>query len=131
MAPEGVVNALTRIHRSLVPGGTLLDLHPTLPFATAEARGSSFGAFEEREFMAMVAETEAGVDEVVGRGLFALERELAFDVLERFDSAGELLETVSGWEGFHVSARLARRIRSAAPPVDVRERVVLSRFRAI
>lgn len=131
MAPGGVVNALTRIHRSLVRNGTLLDLHPVLPFATAEARGSSFGAFEENEFMTIVAEAEAGLDEVVDRGLFALERELTFDVLERFDDAEELLETVAGWDGFHVPARVARRVRSAEPPIDVRERVVLRSFRAV
>ncbi len=125
------MNALTRIHRSLVPNGTLLDLHPTLPFATAEARGSSLGAFEEHEFMAMVAEAEAGLDEVVGRGLFVLERELDFDVLERFDGAEELLETVAGWDGFDVPVSVARRVLAAEPPVDVRERVLLRRFRAL
>jgi hypothetical protein len=131
MAPEGVVHALKRIHAVLVPGGILLDLHPAPPNATAESGGRSLGAFDEREFMQVVAATEAGLEETVGRGLFAPDREIRFDVLERFEDAAELLETVASWEGFRVPPVLSRRVRSARPPIDIRERVVLRRLRTV
>jgi hypothetical protein len=131
MAPEGVVNALSRIHKALVPGGVLLDLHPTVPFATAEAGGATLGRFDEREFVATVRATEAGMEEAVRIGLFEQERELRFDVLDRFEDADELLETVAEWDGFHIPKALARRIRAAPVPIDIRERVVLRRLRAL
>jgi hypothetical protein len=129
MEPEGVVNALSRIHRMVKQGGVLLDLHPTKPFATVEADGVSLGALDEHEFMRIVRATERGLAEVVRAGLFALEEAVTFDVIERFDSAADLVEKVNGWEGVRVPRALATRARSGEPPFDVRERVVLQRFR--
>ncbi len=123
------MDALSQIHRTVKRSGILLDLHPTKPFATVEAAGVSLGAVDEREFMRTVDKTERGLAEVVRRGLFAPEEEITFDVVERFDSAAELIETVDGWDGVRVPRALARRVRSGNPPFDVRERVVLRRFR--
>jgi SAM-dependent methyltransferase len=123
------VNALSQIHRAVRPGGVLLDLHPTRPFATLEAGGVRLGSIDEREFMRIVEATEAGLATTVRRGLFAPEEALRFDVIERFDTADELVEKVDGWEGVRVPTRLARRVRAGEPPFDVRERVVLQRFR--
>ena len=71
----------------LEPGGSLLDLHPTPPFASVESGGRSLGALEEAEFMELVAETKAGLDEAVNLGLFVPGRAVRFDVVERFDTA--------------------------------------------
>ena len=130
MEPEGVVNALSRIHRAVKEGGFLLDLHPTKPFATVEAGGAGLGALDEREFMELVAETEAGLDETVQAGLFTLEEAVRFDVLERFDSADELVRKVDDdWFGVSVPKLVARAVRAGSAPFDIRERVVLQRFR--
>jgi hypothetical protein len=132
MEPEGVVNALSRIHAVVKEGGILLDLHPTKPFATVEAGGVSLGALDEGEFMEMVAETEASLDETVRLGRFAFEEAVRFDVLERFDSADELVSKVDDdWFGVSVPVPVARAVRAGSAPFDIRERVLLQRFRVV
>jgi hypothetical protein len=122
------VHALSQVHRSLVPGGALLDMHPVRPSARAEVGGVSLGDFDDEEFFGIVDATERPLSE---SDLFALEQEVAFDYLERWDSGEQLLEDVKTWDGCHVPRNLAERIRQAEPPVDIWERVVLRRFRAI
>jgi hypothetical protein len=130
MEPEGVVNALSRIHQAVTRGGFLLDLHPTKPFAAVEAGGLPLGPLDEREFMELVAETEARLGETVALGLFAAEDAVTFDVLERFESPDELVQKVDDdWFGVSVPDEVARAVRAGSPPYDIRERVLLQRFR--
>jgi SAM-dependent methyltransferase len=124
------VHALRKIHQVLVPGGILLDMHPIPPSTRAEVGGNSLGEFDDAEFMETVARTEAALDQTVAEGLFAFDIELEFDWLERFDSGGELIDDVESWGDVRIPADLAARVRSATPPVDLWERVVLRRFRA-
>jgi hypothetical protein len=121
------VHALRNVHEALIPGGTLLDMHPIPPSTRVERAGVSLGELEDAEFMELVAVTEAGLEET---GLFRLETELEFDWLERYESGAELLEDVKEWEGCRVPPAVAERVRAAEPPVDIWERVVLRRFRA-
>jgi SAM-dependent methyltransferase len=121
------VHALRQIHRSLVPGGVLLDMHPVRPSARAEIGGVSLGDFDDEEFFDIVDATEKPLAE---SELFVLEEEVEFDYLERWDSGEQLLEDVKTWDGCHVPSDLGDRIRQAEPPVDIWERVVLRRFRA-
>jgi hypothetical protein len=124
------VNALSRIHKAVKKGGALLDLHPTKPFATVEAGGSSLGSLDEGEFMELVAETEEKLEQTVRRGLFELEDSVTFDVLERFDSPEELVRKVDNdWVGVTVPERVAQAVRAGSPPFDIREGVLLQRFR--
>jgi hypothetical protein len=121
------VHALRNVHEALVPGGTLLDMHPIPPSTRVERDGISLGEFDDAEFMELVAVTEAGLEET---GLYTLEAELEFDWLERYESGEELLEDVKEWEGCRVPRDVAERIRAAEPPLDIWERVVLRRFHA-
>ena len=123
------MHALRQIHRSLVPGGKLLDMHPVPPATRAEVSGHSLGDFDDAEFFDIVSTTEAGLDETVQAGLFSFETEVEFDWLERYDNAEELLEDLKTWEGLSVPGDLAKRIREAESPVDIWERVILRRFR--
>jgi hypothetical protein len=126
------VDALRKIHETLKPGGALLDLHPTNPFASVEAGGRALGALDESEFMDLVAETGAGLDEAVALGLFVPQRAVRFDVIERFDDGEELIRKVDHeWFGTLVPAEVAAAIRSERPPFDLRERVVLQRLRVV
>jgi hypothetical protein len=131
MEPEGVVNALSRIHKALKKEGVLLDLHPTKPFATVEGAGARLGALDESDFMQVVAATEAGLNETVRLGLFALEKRRTFDVVERFDNADELVDAVADWVGVSIPSRVADRVRESVPPFDIRERVLLQRFQVL
>jgi hypothetical protein len=121
------VHALRNVHEALVPGGTLLDMHPIPPSTRVERDGMSLGEFDDSEFMELVAATEAGLEEA---GVFTLDAELEFDWLERYESPEELLEDVKEWEGCRVPPALAERVRAAEPPLDIWERVVLRRFHA-
>jgi hypothetical protein len=121
------VHALRKVHEALVPEGVLLDMHPIPPSTRAEVDGRSLGEFDDTEFMDIVRVTEAPL---VEGDLFALEAELEFDWLERFESAEELLEDVGLWEGCRIPETLAANIREAEPPIDIWERVVLRRYRA-
>ena len=121
------MHALRQIHRALVPGGLLVDMHPVPPSTRIEVRGESLGELDDTEFMGLVEATEAPLAE---SELFSFEEELEFDWLERFDSAEELIETVSSWEWSEIPAKLVDRVREVRGPVDIWERVVLRRFRA-
>jgi SAM-dependent methyltransferase len=123
------VNALRQIHQALVPGGVLLDMHPVPPSTRAEVRGRSLGEFDDAEFMQIVADAEGVLD---GSGLFARESEVEFDYLERYDDPAQMLEDIrEDWEGCRIPAELEQRILEADEPVDIWERVVLRRFRAV
>jgi hypothetical protein len=124
------VNALERIHRCLVRGGLLLDMHPVPPAARAVGREGDLGAFGEDEFFDVVRATEAGLDQLVRRGLFVPGAERTFESRERFDTATDLLETVAEWDGFVVPRELERRIRAAGTRLDITETVVLREFGA-
>ncbi len=111
------MNALRNLHSALVPGGTLVDIHPIPPDEQAEAGGEVLGRIDEREFFEIVSATE---NELASAGLFELEAEVERDVFERFDTTEEFFEIVGDREGVRIPAWLARRVRAASPPIDLR-----------
>ena len=120
------MHALRQIHQALVPGGTLLDMHPVPPSTRAEVRGESLGEFDDSEFMATVASAESAI---VTSGLFSQESEILFDYRERYEDAREMLEDiVHDWDGCRVPPEVEARVLAAGGPVDLWERVVLRRF---
>ncbi len=121
------MHALRAIHRVLIPGGILLDIHPIPPSARAEVRGESLGEFDDAEFFEIVRAAEALLEE---GDLFSRETDVEFDWLERYESGEDLLDDVKTWEGCRVPRNVAARVRRVCGPVDVWERVVLRRFRA-
>jgi SAM-dependent methyltransferase len=123
------VHALRQIHQALVPGGVLLDMHPVPPSTRAEVQGRSLGDFDDAEFMQIVADAEA---EIERGGLFTRQSEVEFDYLERYDDPAQLLEDIrEGWEGCRITPELEARILETDGSVDIWERVVLRRFRAL
>ena len=123
------MHALRQIQQALVPGGVLLDMHPVPPSTRAEVRGESLGEFDDAEFMELVVKGEAEIEQ---SGLFTQESEVEFDYLERYDDPAQMLEVIrEDWETCRVPAELETRILEAEGPVDIWERVVLRRFRAL
>ena len=121
------MNALRRIHRSLVPGGTLVDVHPSEPALRAEAGDRVLGSFDGSQFFADVATAAGHID---GTGLWEREAEARFDVIQRCESGEEALEYVLGYGGYTVPDELERSVLAAASRIDVREFAVVRRFRA-
>jgi hypothetical protein len=121
------VNALRHVHELLVPGGTLLDLHPVTE-GRIEAEGTIIGVIPEPEFIATdLPNVEAAEKQVLADGLFRLEADVELDVLQHFETAADLLERKA--EHLRSEPLLIDRIRSATPPFVVREHAVLRRFR--
>jgi hypothetical protein len=122
------VHALRHVHELLVPGGTLLDLHPVTE-GRIEAEGIEIGVVPDPEFIATdLPNVAAGLAQTTGEGLYALEAETTLDMLEHFDTAEEL---IARHEGPLASEHaLQNRVRASRPPFVVREHAVLYRLRA-
>ena len=122
------MHALRHVHQLLVPGGTMLDLHP-LTEQQVEAQGRVVGVIREPEWVDRhLPNAEAGLEQVIGEGLYVLETEVEFDVLQHFDTTEDLLEKAA--DLLADQQALSRRIRGTAPPFVLREHVVLRRLRA-
>jgi hypothetical protein len=125
------VNALQRIHRSLVPSGVLFDLQPALANAPVVNCSGVLGRLDEREFRAFADRVNSLLQKTISAGLFTQEREVIFTVVHRFNEAALLLTEVKTWTGTTVPPPLLRRIRRSVPPFEVQEGARLRRLRAL
>jgi hypothetical protein len=125
------VNALRRIHRSLVKGGILLDLQPMLDNAPVTNPDGELGRLDEREFRAFADRVNLALEGTIREGLFAHEREACFDVVHRFNGAAELLAEVKTWKGTTVPEALLGSIEKSRSPFEVHEGARLRRLRAL
>jgi hypothetical protein len=123
------VNALRHVHTLLAPDGVVVDVHPVTE-EQVEAVEGVVGTIEEPDWVNVdLPNAEAGVRRVVVDGLYALEAETAYDVLQYADDAEELIEVRRDLlEGQDV---LVAAIRAAQPPVWTRMRVVMRRLRVV
>jgi hypothetical protein len=107
----------------------MLDLHPVTE-QQVEAEDGIVGVIREPEFIGRgLANVEASVAQVVTDGLYALEVEVDFDVLQHFDTPGDLLDRKG--EELEGQRQLVEQIRSLSGPFVVREHVVLRRLRML
>jgi hypothetical protein len=87
------------------------------------------GTIEEPDWVEVdLPNAEAGVRQVIDEGLYVLEAETEYDVLQHFDDADELIDVkrdiIEGQD------RLIAGIRAAQLPLRSRMRVVMRRLRA-
>jgi hypothetical protein len=120
------VHALRHVHRVLMPGGTLVDMHPVTE-EQVESDGV-VGVILEPDWIAVdLPNSEAVLRETVREGLYALEAETEYDVLVHFDDADELIEAkrdlLDGQDA------LVTAIKSASSPLRTRMRIVMRRLR--
>jgi hypothetical protein len=107
----------------------LVDVHPVSE-EQVEASGAVVGTIEEPDWVTVdLPNAESGVRLVVDEGLYVLEAETEYDVLQHFDDVEELIEVkrdiIEGQD------RLISAIRTAPPPLRSRMRVVMRRLRAL
>jgi hypothetical protein len=122
------VHALRHVHTLLAPGGTLVDVHPVTEEQVETTRGF-VGVILEPDWVNVdLPNSEAALRQVVHEGLYDLEAEREYDVLQHFDEPEELIDAkrdiLEGQDG------LVRTIRTAPPPLFTRMHVVLRRLRA-
>jgi hypothetical protein len=120
------VHALRHVHELLVPGGTLVDIHPVTE-EQVENRDGAVGVILEPEWVAVdLPNSEAALRASVAEGLYALEAETDYDVLEHFDEPEELIEAKR--DLLEEQNALVDAIRAARPPLVTRMHVVFRRL---
>ena len=97
-----MVDALTRIHAALVPGGVLLDTQPVGPRLPVTLDGKPIGELEDEEWLEIVAAVDAEIEKVLAAGVFELRHEERYSVVHEFGSGRECLDVVAGWAGTNV-----------------------------
>jgi hypothetical protein len=123
-----VVDALTRIHAALVPGGVLVDTQPVSPRLPVTLDGEPIGDLEDDEWLEIVAAVDAEIEKMLAAGVFELRHEERYSVVHEFDSGRECLDVVTGWAGTNVpedvGARLERRNARTTVEQDTRLRLL-------
>ena len=97
-----MVDALTRIHAALVPGGVLVDTQPVGPRLPVTLDGEPIGELEDEEWLEIVAAVDAEIEQVLAAGVFELRHEERYSVVHEFGSGRECLDVVAGWAGTNV-----------------------------
>jgi hypothetical protein len=123
------VHALHRIHAALVPSGLVVDTQPVSALPPVEAGGSELGSLDMREWLATIHAVDRLAAETIDRGLFSVEAERRFTVVDTADDGPGLVATVRDWKGTKVPDALAQRIADATPPISVRQEVRLRLLR--
>ncbi len=121
------MHALRHVHKLLVSQGTLVDLHPVTEEQVEAVDGAIVGVIEDAAFAVDLPNAEACVQDAVRDGLYAAEAEIEFDFLQHFDEVEEMIEAKQ--ESLADQRSLVHRIRATAPPLVIREHVILRRFR--
>jgi beta-phosphoglucomutase-like phosphatase (HAD superfamily) len=123
------VHALRHVHELVLPGGTLVDVHPVTE-EHVEAAGRHVGVIVEREWVSVeLPNSESALRQTIAEGLYELEVETDYDVLQHFDHAEELIEAKS--DLLEEQQELVATIRAASLPLVTRMNVVFRRLRVL
>lgn len=121
------MHALRHVHKLVVPGGTLVDIHPVTE-EQVESGETIVGVIPEPEWLnGDLPNSEAALRRTMDEGLYELEAETSYDVLYHFDEADDLIELRE--DLLESQAALTAAITSAPPPLVTRMQVVFRRLR--
>jgi len=123
------VHALRHVHELVVPGGALVDIHPVTE-EQVQAGGGHVGVILEPEWLSVeLPNSESALRQTIAEGLYELEVETEYDVLQHFDDADELISAKG--DLLEEQQTLVAAIRAAPPPLRTRMRVVFRRLRVV
>ena len=123
------MHALRHVHQLVVPGGTLVEMHPVTEEEILAA-GDPVGVIREPEWATIdLPNSEAALRQTISEELYELEAEAEYDVLSHFDRPDELIEAKS--DVLAEQQALVDAIRASAPPLVTRMRIVFRRLRAL
>ena len=126
-----MVDALTRIHAALVPGGLLVDTQPVSLRLPVTLDGEPIGELEDDEWLETVAAVDAEIEKAAVAGLFELGHEERYLVVHEFGSGDECLDVVGSWAGTVVPDELAARLEHDSARATVEHDVRLRLLRRI
>ena len=123
------MHALRHVHSLLVRGGTVVDIHPVTEEQVESSEGV-VGVLREPDWVNVdLPNSEAALRQTIAEGLYELEEETDYDVLQHFDESEDLLEEKRDLlEG---QDQLVNAIRVAPTPLVTRMHVVLRCLRAL
>jgi len=123
------VHALRHVHSLLARGGTVVDIHPVTEEQVESSEGV-VGVIREPDWVNVdLPNSEAALGQTIAEGLYELEEETDYDVLQHFDESEDLIEEKRDLlEG---QDKLVNAIRVAPTPLVTRMHVVLRRLRAL
>ena len=114
-----MVDALSRIHAALVPGGMLVDTQPVARLLPVALGGDPIGDLDDEEWLETIAAVDAETDKALTAGLFELRHEERYIVVHEFGSGRECLEVVAKWAGTRIPAGVAARLEDGSGRVTV------------
>ena len=124
-----MVDALTRLHAALVPGGVLVDTQPVSLRLPVTLDGKAIGELEDEKWLETVAAVDRELERSLADGLFELRHEERYSVVHEFGSGRECLDVVETWAGTTiptgVAARLEHSSGCATVEHDVRLRLLV------
>lgn len=131
MEPEGVVDVLRKLLRSLVVGGVVVDLLSVPPPERVEVDGELIGELDGSAFFPRALAAAAGLDALVTEGILVHEHEERFPIFVRYPRGADLVDDVAQRTYTRVPAALARRVRAIDGPCEIRDNCLVRRFRKI
>jgi hypothetical protein len=93
--------------------------------STAEVERS----LDLREWLDTIRSVDELVAETIAAGLYDLQREQRFVVIDTFDNGLECLERISDWRGTRVPSGVSKRLNAATSRVTVQQEVRLRLLR--
>ena len=123
------MHALRHVHSLLARGGTVVDIHPVTEEQVESSEGV-VGVLREPDWVNVdLPNSEAALWQTIAEGLYELEDETDYDVLQHFDESEDLIEEKRDLlEG---QDQLVNAIRVAPTPLVTRMHVVLRCLRAL
>ncbi len=123
------MHALRHVHSLLARGGTVVDIHPVTEEQVESSEGV-VGVLREPDWVNVdLPNSEAALRQTIAEGLYELEEETDYDVLQHFDESEDLIEEKRDLlEG---QDQLVNAIRVAPTPLVTRMHVVLRCLRAL
>ena len=119
------MHALRNIHAALIPAGLLVDTQPVSPHPPVTADGGELGRLDLREWLGTINAVDDLVAETVEAGLYEVQHEERFVVVDAFDNGPECLETAGSWRQTRVPPSLASRLDATQATVRVEQEVRL------
>lgn len=135
-----MVHALKLVHNLLIPGGLLIDLHPSgQPYIieiTVDGETHQVGELQEKDNYVEYFQANQALQQVIQAGLFSLIRQGKFHFLDYASNLEELRTyLVEKWDDVIWPDEAARRANDLIPagtidsiPAAMREDVIISRL---